>query len=156
MPYKLVTLIYAIRNDKVLLLCRKKEPFIGHWIAPGGKIERGESPRDAAIRELKEETGLSAGHAQLRAVVTETSGRDDWQWLIFVYRADDPQGAVESDEREGELRWFDVNEELYAVRMPDADKVFLPAVLTDEQIVREFTFRYDDQLNMFSRHTAIV
>ncbi|MCP4169065.1 MAG: hypothetical protein GY759_24680 [Chloroflexi bacterium] len=41
-PFILATLIYAIRDDKVLMLYRHKEPNLGQWIAPGGKIDANE------------------------------------------------------------------------------------------------------------------
>ena len=46
------------KNHKVLMLRRGREPLKGYWVLPGGFIEYEEEPRDAAIRETKEETGL--------------------------------------------------------------------------------------------------
>ncbi|MBW6492471.1 MAG: NUDIX hydrolase [Lentimicrobium sp.] len=47
-------------NDvEVLLIKRGHEPFIGMWASPGGFIDMDETPEDAALRELQEETGLS-------------------------------------------------------------------------------------------------
>ncbi|MEK6816876.1 MAG: NUDIX domain-containing protein [Nanoarchaeota archaeon] len=43
---------------KVLLIKRGKEPFSGHWCLPGGFMKIDESPENAALRELKEETGV--------------------------------------------------------------------------------------------------
>ena len=48
--------IAVIKGRKVLLVRRKRAPFAGLWSLPGGKVERGEAPRDAVSRELKEET----------------------------------------------------------------------------------------------------
>lgn len=45
-------------EDEVLLIKRKHEPYAGHWALPGGFIDPGETPEQAAIRELQEETGL--------------------------------------------------------------------------------------------------
>jgi len=45
-------------NIKVLLIQRGHDPFIGMWACPGGFIDMNETPEDAAIRELEEETGL--------------------------------------------------------------------------------------------------
>ena len=45
-------------KDEVLLIKRKNYPFAGHWALPGGFIDPGETPEQAAIRELEEETGL--------------------------------------------------------------------------------------------------
>ena len=50
--------VAVFHTDKVLLLRRATEPAKGLWTLPGGGINRGETPLEAAIRELEEETGL--------------------------------------------------------------------------------------------------
>jgi mutator protein MutT len=51
-------------SGTVLLLRRAKgEDHAGTWDIPGGKIKTGESPEEAAIREVKEETGFLTGHS---------------------------------------------------------------------------------------------
>jgi mutator protein MutT len=52
--------IAVFKDRKVLLVKRGRAPFAGLWSLPGGKIESGETPRQAACRELKEETGIEA------------------------------------------------------------------------------------------------
>ena len=138
----LVTLVYCRRDDKILLLKRRKAPYPGYWVAPGGKIEPGESPREGALRELQEETGLTASTAELRAIITETSPHPDWQWLIFIYRVDAPAGELQSDQREGELRWFSPTE-LDTLRIPEGDRIFMPRVLGAQPGVWEARFVYD-------------
>ena len=46
------------KDKKVLLTKRSIEPFKDSWVLPGGHIERGEKPEHAAVREVREETGL--------------------------------------------------------------------------------------------------
>ena len=52
--------LYKMNNDlKLLLIQRKNDPFKDQWALPGGFLEKDETLVDGAIRELKEETGLS-------------------------------------------------------------------------------------------------
>ena len=50
--------IAVICNEKVLLIQRKFPPFVNSLVLPGGFVDEGETSRQAAIRELQEETGL--------------------------------------------------------------------------------------------------
>ncbi len=54
----LVVLVDTGSNYKVLSIKRGRPPFVGMWANPGGNIDEGEHPIDAAIRELEEETGI--------------------------------------------------------------------------------------------------
>ena len=143
----LVTLVYCVRAGKVLLLQRKKPPYPGYWVAPGGKIEPGEAPHEGALRELQEETGLVAEQAELRAIITETSPRPDWQWLIFIYRVVEPVGELSSDQREGQLHWFDTNE-LAALQIPEGDRIFMPKVLSAQAGIWEARLVYDASVKL--------
>lgn len=52
--------VICLRGDEVLLIRRGTPPRIGEWSLPGGRIESGERAADAALRELREETGVEA------------------------------------------------------------------------------------------------
>jgi len=144
---KLTTLVYCVENEQVLLAQRKKEPFIGYWIAPGGKIEPGESPYQCAVRELLEETGLSAQNPRLRGIVTETSARPDWQWMIFIYVVTSFSGTLISDQIEGMLKWYPLAN-IVDLYMPEADCIFVPRVLDLNLPIYQATFHYDDNLSL--------
>jgi len=147
----LATLIYAVRDGRVLMLYRHKEPNLGQWIAPGGKIAANESPREGAIRELYEETGLTAVNPLLRAVVTELSPRPDWQWLMFIYRCQVQPGPAHTGNHEGRLQWFAI-EEVLDLPIPQADAIFYPWVIDLQRPAQEWQFWYDDELKLSDWH----
>ncbi|MGO9837244.1 MAG: NUDIX domain-containing protein [Polyangiaceae bacterium] len=63
------------RRGHVLLVCRGRPPAVGTWTLPGGRIESGESPDVAIIRELREETSLSTAIVcPLGEVILEREG----------------------------------------------------------------------------------
>ena len=71
--------IVCIRGEEVLLIRRGTPPKQGEWSIPGGRIEPGERAKDAALRELKEETGVDA----------EIEGLIDVVDAVFQNRAGD-------------------------------------------------------------------
>jgi ADP-ribose pyrophosphatase YjhB (NUDIX family) len=143
-------LVYARRDDEVLLMHRQKEPNLGLWVAPGGKLEPGESPHDAARRELAEEAGLTleVDDLELRAICTETSPRPDWQWFLFIFVTDRVDGPVRATHREGELAWVSLTEYFTTLNIPPADAIFAPQVLGAGKRCFQAKFVYDEQLKL--------
>ena len=65
------------RGDEVLLVKRGREPRIGQWSLPGGRQQPGETVREAVIREVTEETGLTVTPAILIDVVDSITYGED-------------------------------------------------------------------------------
>ena len=141
-------LVYAQHDDEVLVMHRNKEPNLGLWIAPGGKIESGESPYDAAQREMLEETGLTVKQLQFRGFCTEVSARPDWQWFLFIFVTDTFHGNLHPDRREGDLAWVPVESYLHELLIPQADMIFAPRVLSPDGGFFQAKFIYDDDLKL--------
>ncbi len=65
----------CIKDDKILLSQKKSGPYKGLWGLPGGRIEPGEDPQEALIREFAEEVGIKIAQAQfLHTVEVEKDG----------------------------------------------------------------------------------
>lgn len=71
------------RGDEVLLIQRKYPPMEGAWAFPGGFVEQGENPIDAAVRELEEETGLVGKEPKLLMVMGEAD-RDPRKHIVSI------------------------------------------------------------------------
>jgi 8-oxo-dGTP diphosphatase len=89
---------------------RNKEPNLGLWQAPGGKIEPDETPYECAVRELLEETGLTAQVIHLRGIVSAVMPTLTEPCVQFVYVVTRFAGTLTADEQEGSLRWWPVDE----------------------------------------------
>ncbi len=147
MTRKVTTLVYAVRDGKVLMMHRRKQPNLGQWTAPGGKVEIDESPAECAVRELYEETGLIAtGRPELRIIVTETSPLPDWQWLMFIYSVAEFTGELSACE-EGDLAWIDADQVL-ALDIPQADAIFYQHVVGSGSAPITMKFEYDGDLRL--------
>ena len=141
-------LVYALHEGEVLLMHRNKEPNLGLWIAPGGKVEVGESPHEAARREMAEETGLEVEDLHLRGVCTFVSPLQEWSWFIFIFVTTRFRGALKADEREGDLDWVPLEEYFTALPIPQADAIFAPRVLAITEGCFQAKFVCDTNWNL--------
>ena len=143
-PRTLATLVYAIRDDEVLLHRRVKAPNVGLWVAPGGKLEDGESPAECAVREMREETGLTIDGPALRGIMTEVSPRADYQWLTFIFAATRLGGELAPAPGIGEFRWVRIPE-VFQLDIPRTDRIFFARVvrLADPPFLLKFSYDAD-------------
>lgn len=90
---------------RVLLVKRSKPPRAGAWTLPGGGVEFGELLIDAAARELKEETALSA--SSLRPVGTSEYLGEGFHLVIGIYEALVHRGSPSAGDDAMEILWVE-------------------------------------------------
>ena len=119
-----------IAADNRVLVAQRPEgrSLAGLWEFPGGKIEPGETPAAALVRELDEELGISVGEAALSPVTFVSHSYPDFHLLMLLYLCRDWHGTPIGQQGQP-LRW-EVAGALDALPMPPAD-VPLVAVLRD-------------------------
>lgn len=69
--------VVIVRDGRILLSKRAKAPYAGWWEVPGGFVERGEHPTQAAVREAREELGIEVRLTGLIGTYLEVSGRGE-------------------------------------------------------------------------------
>lgn len=124
---KLGTLCYLRKDGKTLMIHRNKRPddfHLGKYNGLGGKLEPGETPEECALREVKEESGLTAGNPLLKGIITFPlfDGSDDWYVFVFEFR--DFHGELR-EPAEGTLEWIE-DPELLDLPLWEGDRIFLP------------------------------
>jgi 8-oxo-dGTP diphosphatase len=109
--------------DELLLIRRGHGPAGGRWSLPGGRVERGETVAEAAVRELREETGLAGVCGELIGVVEVIE--DHYHVVILCHEAtvlNNTEPAASSDA--AEARWV-LKEEISDLLLTDGLAEFL-------------------------------
>ena len=135
------TLCFLLYGDQVLMLHRNFPPNQGLWNGVGGHIDPGETPRQAVIREVKEETGYEIDNPQFAGLLT-------WDGFeippggiaIFTAKVNHPDFITN---HEGELAWKDREWACASPDVVDNIHVFLPKILAGEKPLH-YHFSYKD------------
>lgn len=104
-PYRVLVVAGVIRRDGLYLIGQRKngDRHAFKWEFPGGKVERGESPREALVRELREELGITARIGREIARYEHQGIRKSPILLIF-HSVDGFEGEPIPEEFE-QIRW---------------------------------------------------
>ncbi len=126
----LVSAVALIDVDGRILLTQRPEgkSMAGLWEFPGGKVEPGETPEHALIRELQEELGIDTWESCLAPLTFASHSYDGFHLLMPLFACRKWQGIAEGRERQA-LKWVRAGD-LRSYPMPPAD-VPLIATLRD-------------------------
>lgn len=139
---KTATLLFLLKDDRILLAMKKRGFGAGRYNGVGGKIEPDETIEQALVRECQEEIGVTP-HTFEKVAYHDfrfPDGSTDMQVHAYICRQweDEPK---ETEEMAPE--WFDISEIPYDQMWQD-DIVWLPQVLQGKKLNCVFTFDADD------------
>ena len=128
LPIVLVSAVALIDRDGRVLLAQRPagRRMAGLWEFPGGKIETGETPEAALIRELGEELGIDTAESCLAPLTFASHSYDDFHLLMLVYVCRKWSGTPRPLEG-GELAWVRASR-LRDYDMPPADIPLIPVL----------------------------
>jgi len=111
----------------------------GKWNGLGGKFERGETPEQCVIREVREESGFEISKPRLCGFLTFPDFKDEEDWYVYVFTADQFEGTlIESDE--GELSWIE-NGNILDLPLWEGDHYFLKWIEERKFFSAKFVYR---------------
>ena len=148
---KRTVLIYIEQNDKYLLIHKqKKDMNYNKYMGVGGKIETGESPLEAAIREAFEETGL--------VIQTIFKGNiyfhsKDYKEHMILYKALEFKGELKNSE-EGKLTWVE-KDKLRQLPMWEGDYYFLEKLDQEEPFQMHLYYDKDKLIHVSEREIIL-
>ncbi|WP_045393344.1 8-oxo-dGTP diphosphatase MutT [Falsirhodobacter sp. alg1] len=128
MKLVLVAAVALVDDQGQILMAQRPEgkSLEGLWEFPGGKVETGETPEAALVRELQEELGITVAEADLAPLTFASHSYESFHLLMPLYVCRKWQGIPEG--REGQaLQWSAINC-LKNLPMPPADLPLLPAL----------------------------
>ncbi len=128
-PTMLIVVAAALTNEagEILLQIRPEgRSMAGLWEFPGGKVDAGESPESALVREVKEELGVEIDPANLMPFSFASEPLGDRHLLLMLYLCNRWQGDPQPLESP-ELRWVHPRD-MDQLPMPPADKPLVRAL----------------------------
>ena len=143
-PRDVATLVFVVRDGRILLIRKKRGLGAGKINGPGGRLEPGEAPEAGAVREVEEE--LHVTPLDLRHV-----GENRFQFVdgysihVFVFAATDCRGEPTETDEAAPL-WVGLDAIPYTEMWED-DHLWLPLVLEGRRFTGRFLFDGDAMLD---------
>ena len=129
MKLLLVVACALVDADKRILIAQRPEgkAMAGLWEFPGGKMDAGERPEQALIRELHEELGIVVREPCLAPLTFASFAYPDFHLLMPLYICRRWEGIVQPREQQA-ITWV-MARELRSFAMPPADEPLIPALI---------------------------
>ena len=126
MKIVLVSAVALVDPDGRILIAQRPEgkSLAGLWEFPGGKVEPGETPEEALVRELYEELGIETWQSCLAPLTFASHRYEDFHLLMPLFACRRWQGTVQAKEGQS-LKWVRASE-LKNYPMPPADIPLIP------------------------------
>ena len=93
-----------VKNQKILLIKRKGEPFHNYWALPGGHLDLNETAEEGVAREIKEETNLTVTSLKLFGIYSDPK-RDPRQIVSAIYLVK-TRGTPKAGDDAADFKWF--------------------------------------------------
>ena len=142
-PIRKAVRCYLIKDNEVVVTKYKKgNKKEGYYDIPGGKIEEGESPKQTAIREMKEETGIEIQNLKYKGIMTIEY--PDRLFIFDTFITKEYEGELQEFE-ENTSEWIDIDELL------KKEKILSNIILLDKFLIKGLI---DDNRN-FNLHIKV-
>jgi 8-oxo-dGTP diphosphatase len=135
------TLMFVVKEGRILLIEKKRGHGQGKVNGPGGKIDPGESPLDGAVRETEEELCISVKNPR-KAAELWFEMSDYPRLRCHVFLAEEFDG-VPTETPEAVPLWVPLDEIPYE-RMWEDDQHWLPQVLAGQKLIGKFVFEGEE------------
>jgi 8-oxo-dGTP diphosphatase len=138
-------MVLLIKDNKALFLVRKKENEDIHkegvFLPIGGKVEKGESLEECAVRETEEESGIKINKLTLKGVLYTRTQKDGElnDWINYLFFSYDFKGNP-VDGNEGTFEWVDLKN-MSKINMYDGERKFLETAFKRDFHVMESLHR---------------